>query len=92
MTGEVPDLFMADFLDYKDPSIARMLADWLPIMTAHPDFDEGDYFMNVLQTTMVEDQLIVFPTHFSFGMLAANTSVPGLVEAMADIDGVSTQI
>jgi len=90
MTGDLPDLFMLGWLDYKDPSIAGMLADWLPIMRAHPEFDENDYFMNVLEATMVEDRLVAFPANFSFGTVAANTAVPGLVEAMANIDGIST--
>ena len=92
MSGNMPDMFLMDFPSHKDHNIARMLADWLPIMTRHPDFNKNDYFMNVLDAMMFEGQLNVFPTYFTFGMLAANTTVPGLSDAMAEIGKANATI
>ena len=84
MAGDAPDLFLMDTFNHKDPNMARMLVDWLPIMNAHPGFNTDDYFMNVFHSASLDGRLYAFPTHFFFGMVASNTTVPGLSEALND--------
>jgi len=89
MAGNAPDLFLIDNLNYKDPDTVRFLADWFPIMYAQPNFYEGDYFMNVFHAASFQGELFAFPTHFFWGMVAANTTVPGLAYELNQKAGVT---
>jgi len=89
LTGDAPDLFLIDGLNYKDPDTVRFLADWFPIMHAQPDFYEDDYFMNVFHAASFQEELFAFPTHFIWGMVAVNTNIPGLEHELNQKTGVT---
>ena len=80
MAGTGPDLFM--HRSYADPNFIRFMADWFPIMQSQPNFNEDNYFMNVFHASSFQGALYGFPTHFNMGLLAANTSVPGLSDLL----------
>ena len=90
MAGNAPDMFLLEGLNYHLPDNSRLLADWRPVMESHPDFNPDDYFMNVFEAvTGMDGRLTAFPTNFFFGLVAANTTVPGLVDALAQTNGVN---
>jgi len=89
MAGSAPVLIDGRFVDHRDPRSAHFFADWLPIMDATPSFDENDWFMNVFHASAVNGQLLAFPMSFSYEMVAANSTVPGLSEALAAQDSIT---
>jgi len=82
MAGIAPDLIDANFLDFNNPRITPYLADWFPIMNACLNFNEDDFFMNVFHAAAVNGQLYAFPLIFSFEMITANSTIPGITEAL----------
>jgi len=80
--GTVPVLMCFLTIDRYDPHNARNLADWLPIMNASPYFNEEEYFMNVFHAAAVDGRLYAFPTRFSYRMVVANSTIPGLVSLL----------
>ena len=87
--GTAPNLFFMHDLDHRDPAINYYFADWFPIMQADFYFNENDYFVNVFHALTFEGRLYAFPTTFNFGMVAANTLVPGLVNDLSQTAGVT---
>ena len=89
MAGSGPVLMDGYLVDYNDPRTAIHLADWFPVMFGDPDFDEGDWFMNIFHATSTNGRLYAIPTMFYYTMAAANSTIPGLHEAMPDRGGVT---
>lgn len=84
MSGTADDFFDAD-IDYMNPATIRLLADWLPIMRADPDFSEDDYFMSVLNAMTFQGGLYEFPFLFQAPhLIVANSTIPGLTQMLAD--------
>jgi len=90
MTGTAPALLDSSFVDYRDPSVARFLIDWFPIMDADPYFNEDDFFMNVFHASAIGGRLYAFPHAFSYTMVTANSTIPGLTQAFEGFgDGIT---
>ena len=89
MAGTADDLIDTMGIDEADPSTTALLADWFPVIQAAPNFNEADYFMNVFEAASINGQLFVFPMVFSFDMISANNSVPGLADAFRGRSGIS---
>jgi len=77
--GTAPILICSRIIDHHNPRSVRYLADWFPIMSASPYFDEDEYFFNVFHAVAIDGRLYTFPTRFSYRMVVANSTVPGLV-------------
>jgi len=56
--------------------------DWLRFIDTTPDFNNDNYFMNVFDAAILNDSLYEFPLTFTFGMVAANRTIPGLTQTM----------
>jgi len=82
MAGTAADLIDSSWVDHRNPSIQAMLADWFPVMRADPTFNENDFFMNAFEAMSIDGRLYNMPTSFMFDMIAANTTVPGVIEAL----------
>ena len=89
MAGSGPVLIEAALADYLDPRSATFFCDWYPVMAADPGFGEEDWFMNVFHAVSVNGRLTAFPIHFIYSFIAANSTIPGLPEAMAGKDGIT---
>lgn len=89
MAGTGPVLLNTIFVDNYDPRIGDFLVDWFTIMAADPYFNEEDWFMNVFHAVAVNGQLNAFPVLFAHEIVMANSTIPGLREALADRDTVS---
>jgi len=87
MAGTAPTMVEIIGLDWMDLRTNRLFADWMPIMRADPDFNEDDYFMEIIEMikTNAGGRLVIYPTMFSMRMFAANTAIPGLAEAVAQL-------
>jgi len=82
MAGTAADLMDSSGIDYRNPSTQALLADWFPVMRADPTFNENDFFMNAFEAMSSGGRLFNMPTSFRFDMIAANTTVPGVSEAL----------
>ena len=89
MAGSGAVLMDGFLVDYLAPQSAAYFADWFPIMYADPDFKEEDWFMNVFHATAANGRLYAFSTAFYYPLVAANSAVPGLLEAMEGRGGIS---
>ena len=89
MTGTAPDLMVGLLADYRNLNTAQLLADWSPVMDAHPGFIEDDWDMNFFNAMSVNGRLHAFPSDYSFNYIVANSQVPGLVEAFSQFDEIS---
>lgn len=79
---DAPTLICRWIFNIYDQANAGLIADWLPIMDAEPSFNEDDYFMNFFYASSVNGRLYAFPIEFLFDFVTANSTVPGLAEAM----------
>ncbi|MCL1873106.1 MAG: extracellular solute-binding protein [Clostridiales bacterium] len=70
--GGAPDLFMptSDF----SPKLfdSGLLADFYPLMQSDPDFNEDDYYMNVIKSGEYCGKLFWFPSYFGHRPIAVN--------------------
>ena len=89
MAGSAPALIDGAFVDHRDPRSTHFFVDWFPIMDADPNFDEDDWFMNVFHASAVNGRLHAFPLLFHREMVTANSTVPGLSEALAAQDSIT---
>jgi len=83
ITGSAPTLIDTTFLDIHDPRTTEYLVDWLPVITADPDFIENDWFMNVFHALAVNGNLYQFPMGFLYNVVAINNTIPGLREMLS---------
>jgi len=65
-----------------NPRNTHHFVNWLPFIYTTPDFDNYNFFINVIDAMTVDGYLYEFPITFSFNMVAANHTIPGLVEFM----------
>jgi len=93
MSGTAPVLIDNAFVDHHNPSNVRFLADWFPFINADPYFNNEYYFMNVFHASAINGRAYVFPHEFRYRLVTANSTIPGLANALAEYDGVTiTQI
>jgi len=73
-----------------NPRSTHHFVNWLPFIYPTPDFNNYNFFMNVIDAMTLDGYLYKFPITFSFNMIAANHTIPGLIQAMgAYEDGIS---
>ena len=90
LSGTADDLLDAAPLDESRMADSGLLADIYPLMENDPNFQEDDYYMNVLAAMATDGKLIVFPTSFNYELVAVNnTFSPELVAAYQQYDKVS---
>jgi ABC-type glycerol-3-phosphate transport system substrate-binding protein len=89
MAGAGPVLIDGWLVDHLDPRLSHFFVDWFPIMNADPNFNEGDWFMNVFYASALDGSLYAFPNLFAYYTVAGNNTVPGISEALAAKDGVT---
>ena len=91
MAGNAPTLIIGSGLlvDVSHPNAANLLADWRPIMTAYPRFNPDDWFMDAFDTFTDSDMLLSLPSALFYFHVVANSSVPGLIEAMEGKTSIS---
>jgi len=89
MAGTAPVLIDSVLVDHLNPITAQLLANWYPIMAAAPNFNEDDWFMNVFDTFATNGQLRIFPTHFNYRFIQANSFLPEFVQALEAKDNIT---
>ncbi|MCL2415205.1 MAG: hypothetical protein FWD01_00155, partial [Defluviitaleaceae bacterium] len=86
LAGTAPDLIDISWniFPWTDSRTNRMFADWFPIMHQDPNFDENDFYMNALNSiaSRADGRLVIYPLAFSYNLLFANNTVPGMSEFM----------
>jgi len=82
MAGTAPTLIHRNYADQFMPMAQTMFADWNVLMAAHPEFDEADWVMNVFSASEVDGRLLAFPLAFGYLYVVANSTVPGLADAL----------
>ena len=82
MAGDAPLLFRGHHVHYPNMPNLDMFVDWLPLMEAHPNFDEADWRMNVFEAFALNNRLLGFTPAFQYNYVLANSTVPGLIEAL----------
>jgi len=80
MAGTADDLMASFGFDYHSPSTQALLADWLPVMRADPDFNESNFFVNVFEAMTTNGRLYNLPIAFNPTRVAYNTTIPGMSE------------
>ena len=91
MAGGGPTLMLGMLLDFLDPRSSHFFADWLPVMWADPNFNEDDWFMNVFQAAAMDGKLKAFPMDFIYFMATANSTIPGLPNALAEKESITIE-
>jgi len=89
MTGTAPTVIDSAIIDHMDPSTRRFLTDWFPAMRADPNFYEGDFFMNVFHAASINGRLYDLPLRFAHRPVMANSTIPGLTEALAERETIT---
>ncbi|MCL2171276.1 MAG: hypothetical protein FWB71_03905 [Defluviitaleaceae bacterium] len=92
MAGTAPTLFEATGFDWRDMRVNQHFADWLPIMQADPRFNEDDFQMEVVNVLSenAQGRLVIYPAMYQMRILLANTGIPGLAEAVSQMDTLSS--
>ena len=80
--GYAPVLLDSTYANHPSLSNILQLADWSGFMNADPEFNDDIYFMNVFDALKVNNRLYNFPLAFSFSMMAANNTIPGLANTL----------
>ena len=89
LSGKAPDIMDA-FLSEEKLSDSGLLADIYPLMRNDPDFNEGDYYMNVIESTVYKGKLITFPITFYYRMVGVNNMFSEeLVERFSSYKSIS---
>ena len=88
MAGQMPMLI--------DPALVDVLsrdffADWMPLIEAHPRFNDEEWFMGAIYALADGGELLSFGTYIGFTYVAANTHIPGLADAFAGLQTVSAE-
>jgi len=93
LTGNAPTMFTTNHgvLDWMDPRVNRLLADWMPIMQQEPSFREDDFFMNAFGgiSQNAQGRLVVYPAVFVNTFHTFNTTIPGLYGEIAGRNALS---
>ena len=72
------------------PHDVHHFVNWTPFIDSTPNFNDNNFFMNVIDAMTVDSYLYEFPLAFSFSMVAANHTIPGLTQSMeAYEDGIT---
>ena len=82
MAGDAPMMICGRLSDAFLPMSQTMFIDWNILLDAHPEFDENDWFMNVFRANEINGQLFSFPLSYAYAYVVANTTVPGLIDAV----------
>lgn len=90
MAGNAPDLFWGFWITYDNPETVKMLADFYPLMNADPEFNQDDYFMNMINSMSYNGGLYAFPLNATVYTVAANNRVSDeLTQKFVSYDSVS---
>lgn len=81
LAGQAPTLMSTHF---TGPHRDGFFADLMPLMEAHPRFNDDEWFMDIFYALSENGQLFYFPCTFGFRYIAANVNVVGLGEFLAD--------
>lgn len=84
-----PILIQASTVMYPNLEHFGLFADWLPVLEMHPGFNEVDWNMNVLSASLINGELIGFPTFQPVFFATANRNVPGLASRFLFRDGIT---
>ena len=91
MAGTADDLFEWQEINYKDPATVNLLTDFYPLMSADPEFNDEDYFVNVFKALEYKGGLYAFPASFAYQLIAVNNRVSDkLVSDFVQYDHVTT--
>ena len=88
MAGEAPLLMNSNFVDMRNRSF---FVDWMPLIEAHPRFNDDEWFMDIFHALAEGGRLYELPAGVSYQTYAGNKNVPGLVEKLAQMDSISNQ-
>ena len=88
MAGESPMLMESFFVNMRN---LGMFVDWMPLMEAHPSFNDDEWFMDAFHTLAVDGRLFAFPTTFVYRSNSGNINVPGLVDLLRQMDSITKQ-
>jgi len=89
MAGQAPTLIDSQLIDYFHPQVSANLVNLFEFMDADPTFNSDNYFANVFNAVAVEGRLVSLPIAFEYQIVAANTTIPGLEEALAGYPSVT---
>ena len=90
MTNTADDILCTDFVDYYKYADSGLLADIYPFLENDPDFNEDDYFMNVIEAFKYKGGLYNFPLNFNVQLIGVNLHINNeLVDAFKKYDKVS---
>ena len=88
LAGQAPILMDTRF---TGPIRDGFFADFMPLIEAHPGFNDDEWFMDVFHTLSNDaGQLFFFPEAISFIYYAANVNVPGLSDKLAGKTTISS--
>jgi len=90
MAGNPPTLIVGSgFVDHMNPGSDALLACWLPIIQADPEFNEEGWFMDALDAFTHNGRLTAFPASIQYRHVVINSTVPGLLEAVQGRNSLS---
>ena len=80
LSGNMPDILIDDmnsYLNFPMLSSRGIFADLNPLMAADPDFDENNYFKNILKIYEKDGKLFYLCTEFTMQGILANGNLSG---------------
>ena len=80
MAGLAPDVMEAFLINTRNRDF---FADWMPLINAHPRFNNDEWFMEAFHAAVDGGELLVFPEKIHFSYISGNTSIPGLTDELA---------
>ena len=88
MAGEAPLLMNSNFVDMRNRGL---FADWMPLIEAHPRFNDDEWLMDAFYALAEDGKLFELPESIMYQTISGNNNVPGLVERLAQMDSISHQ-
>ena len=86
MAGQGPTVMDARFVNFRNRAF---FACWLPLIDAHPRFNDDEWFMHVFCALTENGELLVFPEFIDFHYVAGNIHLPELQRDMAGMETVT---
>ena len=77
MAGDADDIVEADRLDNRKIWESGLLTDFNPLMQNDPNFNEEDYYMNVIDAMAYQGKLTTFPIAFAYSVVGVNNLFSG---------------
>ena len=88
MAGQGPDLMDAGIVNLRNRDF---FADWMPLIDAHPGFNDYEWFMNAFYTLAEDGKLYAFPEDVGYFYVSGNLNVPGLSDVLAPMETISVE-